>query len=475
MSRGAVGGAGREAGRGGVAGRAADEAGRGPDPVATADRVLGLVWALEPDADADVHVAVGTPALTRFATSFIHQHVAEREVTVRVRVALDGRWAVATSNRVDGDSLTRLVRSTVDAARLRPVDPAWPGLAPPEPAASQGNWDPATAAATAAERAGVVRDFVRAARGLETAGYVAADAVRAAYANTAGQRLAGHRTAADVDGIARTPTSDGVARRSSVRFGELSGAEEGRLAAAAARSAADPGDLDPGDYEVVLAPDCVSDVVRFLAVHGFNGRAVAEGRSFVELGARQFDPAVQLWDDSTDALATSLPYDTEGTPHRRVDIVVDGITSAVLHDRRTGVVAGAASTGHAVPDGERFGPFPSDLRLGTGDGGDLHDLAGRMRRGLLVRDFWYTRILDPRTTVVTGVTRNGVWLVEDGEVVRPVRNLRFTQSYVDALAPGAVLGVGSVLGTRANRFTPGLYAVPALHLARWHFTGNAAG
>ncbi len=101
-------------------------------------------------------------------------------------------------------------------------------------------------------------------------------------------------------------------------------------------------------------------------------------------------------------------------------------------------------------------------------------------RGLLVTDFWYTRILDPRTGVVTGLTRNGVWLVEAGQIVRPVRNLRFTQSYPEALAPSAVLGVGPVAEAAGDHMArwadgSGAYAVPALHLAEWRFTGGASG
>jgi predicted Zn-dependent protease len=445
-----------------------------PDAAAVADRVLELATRVD-GAEADVHVTASSQALTRFALSFVHQNVVESGVAVRLRVALDGRSATASTNRVDDAALDRLVRSTVEAARLLPVDPGYPGMAPPAPAATGGNWDEATAGATPDDRAAVVGEFVEALHGLQAAGYVETSTERAVYANTAGQRLSGAWTLATVDGIARTPTSDGVARRSSIRLADLSGAEAGAAAAANARAAAEPTDLEPGDYEVVLAPDCVADVLQFLAYYGFSGRAVAEGRSFAEIGTAQFDQALQLWDDATDLLAPSLPYDLDGTPRRRLDLVVDGVTSAILHDRRTAAAAGTVSTGHATAGGERWGPVPTDLRLATGGGGTAADLARQVRRGLLVEDFWYTRILDPRTTVVTGLTRNGVWLFEDGEVVRPVRNLRFTQSYVDALRPGAVLGIGSVAAARANRWTSGVYAVPPLHLASWHFTGGAAG
>jgi predicted Zn-dependent protease len=104
------------------------------------------------------------------------------------------------------------------------------------------------------------------------------------------------------------------------------------------------------------------------------------------------------------------------------------------------------------------------------------DLVGGVERGLLVTDFWYSRILDPRTQVVTGLTRNGVWLIENGRVQRPVTNLRFTQSFLEALGPGQVRGVGSDLTLVGGAvFGIGAYVVPSLHLASWNFTGGAKG
>ncbi len=438
-----------------------------------AEQVLEL--AVGAGAEADVHVIAHSEGLTRFASSFVHQNVAEEDLRVRLRVATDGHWATATTNRVDPAALARLVDSTVAAARHRPVDPAFPGLAGPAPAAGTGNWDPATAVTTPDQRAAVVREFIAAAGGLQTAGFVSTSSERAVYANTAGQRLTGNSTGATIDGIARTGSSDGVFRLTAVRLSELSGAEAGAAAATAAQDAAGPGDLEPGDYEVVLEPSCVMNVLQFLGMYGFSARAVAEGRSFVRLGEAQFDPAINLWDDPNDEQSTSLPYDADGTPRHRLDLITGGVTRAVVHDRRTAAAAGTASTGHAVLGSEQWGPIPVNLRLGTGSGGTAADLAGQIERGLWISDFWYTRILDPRTTVVTGLTRNGVWLVEDGKVVRPVRNLRFTQSFVDALGPGTVRGVGSAGHSNSDRWTGGTYVVPSLHLASWHFTGGAGG
>lgn len=449
------------------------------EPATTAERVLDLVTEQAGPAEAEVTVRRGIDSLTRFATNFIHQNVAEEVSHVLLRVALDGRVASgALDGPVDDGTLRRLVADVVAAARIAPADPDWPGLTVPTPASDAGappigHWDEATAAGTPDERARRVRDFVDAAGGLETAGFCSTSAITVAFANSAGQWLTGRGTTANLDGIARTPTADGSARRVSVRLAELAGRPLGERAAGKARSASDPTDLSPGRYEVILEPECVANILSFLLVHGFNGRAVEDGRSFVRLGETQFDPSITLRDDVADPDMVGIPFDIEGTPKRRRDLVSAGVTSGLLHNRRTALKAGAESTGHAVEGGGTWGALGANLVM-TAGAKTADELIAGVDRGVLVTDFWYTRILDPKTQVVTGLTRNGVWLIERGRIVRPVTNLRFTQSFIEAFAPGAVRAVGA---ERALLFGgwDSVYLVPTLHLASWNFTGGARG
>lgn len=439
-----------------------------------AEQILERVRARAADAEAEVTVHRGSAALTRFANSFIHQNVAEETNHVVLRVALDGRTATARlDGPADAEVVERLVDGALESARVRPVDPDWPGVAPVAAAPEVDHWDEATAAATPDERARLVADFVAVAGGLETAGACSTSETIVAFANSAGQRLAGRTTRATLDGIARTGESDGSGRATSVSISALDGRAVGERAARKARESASPTDLDPGRYEVVLEPQCVSSMLQFLFVYGFNGRAVEEGRSFARIGEAQFDSAITIRDDAADAATVGLGFDAEGTPKRRVDVVRAGLTAAVLHTRRTAGKAGTDSTGNAVEEGDLIGALPNNPMLEAGDLAE-DDLIGAVARGLLVTDFWYVRILDPRTQVVTGLTRNGVWLIEDGRIVRPVSNLRFTQSFLGALAPGAVRGIG-----RERALIPasyeGVHLVPSLHLASWNFTGGARG
>ncbi len=438
----------------------------------TCDRVLAMVGA---DVEAEVTVTAGTEALTRFATSFIHQNVADELRSIHLRVSLEGRIAESTANQADDGALHELVRGAVEAARVQPVDPGWPGLAPVAETPSLDHWDAATAEAPPSERATRVGAFVAAADSLETAGFCSTEGTAVAFANSAGQRASGRSTQAVLDGIARTGRSDGSARAASVGLADLDGTSLGNLAARRARESASATDLDPGTYEVVISPTCVVNMLGFLALYGFNGRAVEEGRSFARTGEAQFDERISLADDPAHPMTTGVGFDAEGTPKRRVELVRAGVTSALVHDRRTAKALGAESTGHAVAGAGPWGAIASNLVLEPGTASPDELVAG-VGRGLLVTDFWYTRILDPRTMVVTGLTRNGVWLIEDGRIVRPVTNLRFTQSFLDALGPGNVRAVGSDLALDAGAaFGLGAYVVPSLHLGSWSFTGGAQG
>jgi predicted Zn-dependent protease len=460
--------------------------------------VLELVARSAPSAEAEVFVRREDLALTRFANSHIHQNVADASVTVRLRLFVDGHAAAGSTTRTDPEGLRGLVDRTLAAARLTPPDPGWPGLTPPAPPAGAGTVDEAVVSAGPADRADLVRAFVDAAGGLTTAGFCSTRYTTVTFANSAGQVAQGAGTGVVLDGVARLDGADGVARNSAARLSALDGAVLGARAAAKARAGVDPVELPPGRYEVVLEPTAVHDVVQALGIYGFGGRAVNDRHSFARVGQAQLDRSVSLVDDPVGPDAVGLPLDVEGTPKRRLPLISAGVTVAVAHDRRTGAEIGAPSTGHAVLDFDnRLGPQPSNLRLcaagqedesvptdsgpavsdvdGPAADSEVARLAAGVDRGVLVTDHWYTRVLDPRTLVMTGLTRNGVWLIERGQIVRPVRNMRFTQSYPEALGPGAVLGIGRQGVRLASRYEDSSAVVPALRLASWNFTGGASG
>lgn len=436
-----------------------------------AERLVGMVG---PRAEAEARVTGGNLALTRFANSFIHQNVAEEAVTARLRLAVDGRVATATTNRSDDASLREFVDDALDVARLQPVDPEWPGLAPPAAPPVVDHNDPATAAASPDDRAALVQAFVDAGSAGGAAGYCETSGSEVAFVNSAGQHASGQSSGAVLDGIHETGSSSGSAHAASSRLADIDAVAAGQLAADRAHDSMNPSDVEPGVYEVVLAPECVATIAVFLSVYGFNAKMHQEGQSFADVGTTQFDERLSIWDDATDQRALGVPFDFEGTPRSRVDFVRDGAVVGLAHDRRTAARVGGSSTGHHAAGSDSWGPLATNLFVGSG-GRTVGELIAGVERGLYVATFNYCRVLDPKSMVVTGLTRNGTFLVEDGEITGAVSNLRFTQSFVEALGPGRVAGIGLDARFADSEFGPGFAYVPSVRLAAWGFTGGASG
>jgi len=423
-------------------------------------------------AEAEVRVAGGGSSLTRFANSFIHQNVGEEGDIVSLRMALDGRVASGTTSNIDPVRLDAFVAGTLERCRVQPVDPHWPGVATQDPGGGPvDHYDQATADADPTERAIRVASFVATGPGMRAAGYCQTSDAQIVFANSAGIRHEGRYTTAVLDGIHQTDRSAGSGHAASNRLEDIDAAAVGALAAQRAIDSADAYDVKPGGYEVVLSPECVATIGIFLTYYGFNGKFHNEGMSFVEHGANQFDRAVTLVDDAADPRAVGVGFDSEGTRRRRVKLIDAGTSRGMLHDRRTAAQAGAESTGHGTAGSEVLGPVPSALFL-TGGDRSVESLIAEVDRGIYVATFNYCRVLDPKSMAVTGLTRNGTFMIENGRITGAVTGMRFTQSFLAALGPGNVLGVGDDARWADSEFGPLIVHAPSLRLGAWHFTGG---
>jgi predicted Zn-dependent protease len=438
------------------------------------DLCEAVLAAVPGHVEAQASVRVTRKALTRFANSYIHQNVEEDTAVLTVDLADQGRIARASTTLMDGDSLDRLVATALDAVATSPVDEDWTGFSDPVDVPEVGHYDAPTASAGPEARAAVVADFIDAGSDMSAAGYCDTTTEIRAVANHLGLRYEGSATSAVLDGIQQTDSSAGKAHRESQRLGELDGAAVGREAAAIAAAAVDAVDLVPGPHEVVLRPNCAATIAIFVGLYGFGGKAASEQRTKVVLDELQFDPKITMRDDVTDPRALGLPVDWEGNPKRVVELIREGRSQGFVHDRRTAGRMGVESTGHDWEHSAWFGPAPTNLFIAGGDGSE-EEMIGSIDRGLLVTEFNYCRILDPTTLVVTGLTRNGTFLIEEGRVTRPVSNLRFTESFFDALRDGNVVGLAGDARLADSEYGPGMVHAPTMHLASWNFTGGAKG
>jgi PmbA protein len=459
---------------------------RGEDPqsaLALAEDVLAR--ALRVGAtEAEVLVMAGDSALTRFANSEIHQNVAERSVTVNLRHVVGRRIAVVSTGKVDADGLRSLVHRAAAIARSCEELEDWAGLPEPTSAgsvvgaggASAGAsggpgtaWAAGTADATPEFRAEGVRAVIAAADavGVMAYGSFSTEAEAVAVANSRGVRAAERRTSSQLLTVHMSPDGGtGYAEDVSMDATTIDAAAIGREAAAKARASDRAVTVPAGDYPVVLEEYAVVDITDQLGYLGFSALAVQEGRSFAEPGRRIGSELVTIVDDGSDRHGLPMAFDYEGVPKQRVSLVDAGVCRDVVYDSQTAARAGRTSTGHGLPAPNPYGPFPLNAVM-SGGSATREELIGGLERGLLVTRFHYTNVVHPKLGIITGMTRDGTFLVEGGVIVGPVHNLRYTQSYLEALA-----GVTAVSSTRKTvRGFLGAAVVPALRIEAWTFTG----
>ncbi|MGH7721377.1 MAG: metallopeptidase TldD-related protein [Candidatus Dormibacteria bacterium] len=438
---------------------------RSPEQLlAVAARILDAV---PTGTAAEVTVTESAAALTRFANGGIHQNVADRTLRLRLRLVRDGRSGVAEMQVAGQDGAAALVQSAEAIRALSPAgDPVQP-IPPDGGADTENGYSEATVAVTPEQRAGTVAELCAAAEALgqKAFGTYESAVTGVAMASTTGLRRAARHTVAELIAVCRGSDGSAYGARHAA---DASGIDTAALAdEVTERCARNQGAAatEPGEFEVVLSPYAVSEMLQYLGLVGLGGLAVAEQRSFMRFGERLLSPTVTLRDDVRQAPLAPLPFDGEGATTLPVTIIDHGVCAAVVHDSVTAARASVPTTGHSLPQPNSEGPFPRYLCLESGEG-DVGSMIAACRRGLLVTRFWYVRPVHPLRTIITGMTRDGTFLVENGRIVRPVRDLRFTQSIVGALAE--VRSIGSERLACRGYF--GATLAPWLHLGRFTFS-----
>lgn len=429
------------------------------------------VAATEAD-QAEAVVVSDASALTRFANNHIHQNVFEENARVSIRAVLGTRIGVASTNRVDGESLAACAAAAVATARNASEDDGFPGLPAPLPIETPDRCSDATSVLDARARAEVVRAIIAPsqARGLTAAGKVSAADNVVAIANSLGVDSAMAVSEVRATVLSMGPDSgSGWASFAGPDAAALSASALGDDAATLAERSADPRPFEAGDYTVVLAPEAVTELLGMLAYTGFSAKAVEEGSSFMagHIGEKLMADAITITDDALAPGGMGLTFDWEGMPKRVTTLVENGVVVGPVTDSYWAARTGRENTGHALPAPNAFGPLSLDMAMAAGDT-SIDDMIAGVSRGVYVTRFHYVNVEDPVKAVLTGMTRDGTFLIEDGRLTAPLRNLRFTQSAVEAFANVEAVGerrelVGEMLGASL---------VPALLVRDFGITGQ---
>jgi predicted Zn-dependent protease len=419
---------------------------------------------------AEVLIYSGTSALTRFANNYIHQNVQESDTSVHVRAVLGKKIGVAESDIVTDEGLRDVAERAVSLARLQQDNDNFRSLPGPTPIQQVDSYVERTALFTPEQRAEAVRLICEASarEHLTAAGAFRTQSSEGAVMNSLGVWAYHRDTGADINTVLMGETSSGHAERLTLDAGEIDGAELAAEAIDKCRRGVDPRGLEPGAYDVILEEYAVADIMDYFAYLSFGAQAYLEKTSFMSgrLGQKVMGDNISIWDDGLSLAGVPSPFDAEGVARQRVDFVQNGVAGDVVWDTYYGGIGNHPSTGHALPAGNTIGPIPGNIFFAPGDA-TKQEMIASTRRGVWVSRFWYTRPVHPLTVVMTGMTRDGTFLIEDGRIVAPVRNFRFTQSYLEAMNQVEAIG-------RETRLLPsfgGSCRVPALKIRGWNFTG----
>ena len=430
-------------------------------------------------------------ALTRFANNAIHQNVADENQLISVRTNFGGRTARATTNKLDEDSLRRVVESSESLAKVQQPDPDLLPMPSANEASSniQGSARATsvpsrhfseTAAITPEARSDGVRKMVESAvrHKLTTAGvFSSAESVEGIF-NSTGLRDWHEQTFAEISITMLGENSSGWQKANSPDLRQLDPARLAEVAAQKALASRNPLVLGAGKYTVILEPAAVLDIVGFM-FWDFSGQAILDERSFLNnrIGTQLFGTNINIWDDVAHPLQAGAPFDGEGMRRQRLPFIENGIVKQLTYARGTAekmkksefakTVGPIAATGHGFALPNEMGEMPVNIVFAPPDNPKtVEQMISETERGVLVTRLWYIREVDPYEKILTGMTRDGTFLVENGKVQRGVRNFRFNESLISMLSNVEAMST-PVRSSGEESFD---MVVPAMKVREFNFT-----
>jgi predicted Zn-dependent protease len=448
-----------------------------------AEEIFGQLSKFTHADELEVLIAGGGHALTRFANNTIHQNVAEENYVVSVRTVIDGKTARATTNKLDKDSLRRVVESAEAITRVQQRDPdLLPVTSPSNPSETPQRYFEQTAALTPEDRAAAVKGMVSVAKknNLTAAGIFSGSHSAEAILNSRGMSQYHAQTSAEISITMLAADSSGWQKSNSPDARNLDATALAETAARKARESGGPKELPPGKYTVILEPAAVLDLVGFM-FFDFGGLAILDQRSFLmnRVGTKLFGENISVSDDVFHPLQSGAPFDGEGEPRQRVELVKDGVVKNLVYARASAEkmkasehsanVGRIAPTGHGFPLPNEIGEMPMNIVFAGGPEQSrrgVEQMVAETEKGILVTRCWYIREVDPYEKILTGMTRDGTFYVEGGKLQYGIRNFRFNESLIHMLSNVDMMGTP----VRASGEESFDMVVPPMRVRDFNFT-----
>ncbi len=404
--------------------------------------IIAKVVQISKADETECLIQSGRNALTRFANNVIHQNVSEANHVLSIRVVLNKRMGRFTTNRLDDKSLREAVANAINIANLMPPETDLLPMSGPQDYPKISHYFSETALCDPMTRAKNVQSVISQVKQhrLTAAGIFETGERALALGNSKGLFCYYPGTSASISITVTGKDSSGYVFKTSPRLNELAPHEVAHYALQNTLKSANPKELKPGEYTVILEPQAVANLIPFLlfdyvtGVSSFSALGVEEKRSFLtgKLGHKVFGENITIVDDVFHPLQKGPPFDFEGVPKKRVVLIEKGVARNLVYDRAMARRHRTEPTGHGLPLPNTYGSYPSNVVV-EGGMSTLEKMIQSTNKGVLVTRFWYIRLVDSQKLILTGTTRDGTFLIEDGKITCGLKNLRFNQSLVEML------------------------------------------
>jgi len=429
------------------------------------------ICSLSREVETEVMIFKNKSALTRYADNYIHQNVSDTSYHIRIRTIIGKKTATATTNKLDDSSLKQTLQAAIDATKMQRDNDKLLPLPKQQKYQKVDNFYKATDEFSPQQRAESITKAVNICKknNLEGAGIFSNSTSEIALANSNGLFAYDISTNAEFSITAMDGAASGWHEIIKKDVRQIDVEKAGNIAVEKALKSKYPENLKPGKYTVIMEPAAVAEFVLFLLWRGFNGMDYIEGTSFLKDGLNKkiFSEKLNVFEDPYSPIIGSQPFDFEGMPVKPMTLVHKGVPKGFATNRWIAKETGVENNGHAIPLPTQAA-YPFALRFETGKS-SVEKMIKNTEKGVLVTHFHYSNIIDPIALLVTGMTRDGFFMVENGKITKPLKNMRFTDSVINIFSNIEEIGDTAEI---AGAFFGGGFLVPAMKISNFNFSSG---
>jgi len=375
----------------------------------------------------------GESYLTGFANNYIHRNVGEENYELHIRVVLGKKVGATSTSDLSDEAIDAAIENAINIAKLQKENKDFVSL--PKNYPGETEFEFVSDIPDADTRADFVKLLLAASKkyGFVSSGKFETELFKVAVKNSLGVERYMERSASTLKNIVLTDTSSGFSQDSKANYRDINVENILEESLEIAKMGQNPVSIEPGKYEVILTPYAVEEFLSSMKYLSLSAKNIEEGTSFMKghFGEKLFPETITLFDDGTASETLKMPFDFEGVPKKRVYFIENGVVKDVLYDSFYAYKEGKDPTGHSLPQPNELGAYPMNFFVGIGDA-TVEEMISHVEKGLYVQRFWYTNPMEPVTLLITGMTRDGLFLIENGKITKPVRHMRFTESILNA-------------------------------------------